>query len=227
MENNNNIDFYRHIARELDLPYHNHNLEKNPDIYKNSFNMDEDNMIYFYPLNDGMPTCNFYFYKNGKLVFGNYGEYSNITNLDDILLQMVRIYDKALDYDIVLNPYYFMLKLTDDIHSNYRGEAKLFITDKVVMNPTLNDNNKDEANRYFVNKFLDHFMGWNFGVSINRNELLKEELEKLNNKVINMGLREYAGTGLDVIGCEDIVVDGLQHYSLKTEKEITKNKVLK
>ena len=72
--------------------------------------------------------------------------------------------------------------------------------------------------RKFINKFLDHFIGWNFGVSVNRNEKLKAELESLNEKVINMGLREYAGTGYEVYGIETEEHNGLQHFYLPTEK---------
>ena len=35
------------------------------------------------------------------------------------------------------------------------------------------------ATKYFINHFLDHFIGWNFGLSVNRNEDLKRELEEL------------------------------------------------
>ncbi len=39
MGNNNDLDLFRHIARDLDIPYHNYDLVKNPDIYRNSFNI--------------------------------------------------------------------------------------------------------------------------------------------------------------------------------------------
>ena len=38
--------------------------------YTNVFEI-SSNLIYFYPLNDGMPTCGFEFYKNGELVLDN------------------------------------------------------------------------------------------------------------------------------------------------------------
>jgi hypothetical protein len=131
---------------------------------------------------------------------------------------MVRIYDKALDKNIVIDPYYFMFELTDKVVKNYHGKAKLIVTEKAIRNQKLSQFNFDKANRYYINHFLDHFMGWNFGVSINRNEELKKELHQLNDKVIDMNLREFAGTGFEVYGTENEVTNGLQHYYLPTEK---------
>ena len=70
-----------------------------------------------------------------------------------------------------------------------------------------------------MNEFLDHFMGWNFGVSINRNEELRLALEKFNYKVIDRGMRLYSGPGLDVYGTEDFPVNGVQHYYLPLDKK--------
>ena len=86
-------------------------------------------------------------------------------------------------------------------------------------------NNNKETRKYFVNRFLDHFMGWNFGVSINRNEELKEALIRLNNKVIEKDLREDAGLGYSVYGTEKDIYNGLQHYYLPTSKENVKKKI--
>lgn len=208
------------IAESLNLKLRRHYLKKIESDHFNSFEI-SDNLIYLYPLNDGFPTCGFEFYKDGRLVISNNEEYSQISNLDDILLQMVRAYDQSLDNKIVLDPYYFMLELTDEVCGNYHGSANLVITEKAIRNQVLNERNFDEANKCFINHFLDHFMGWNFGLSINRNETLKKELEQLNQKVIDMGIREYAGTGFEVYGGEDEVHDGLQHYSLPTEKQKT------
>ena len=156
----------------------------------------------------------------------NQNVYSEITNLDEIILQIVRIFNKSLDEAIVLDPYYFMLKLNDEVKENYKGSATLVITEKAIRNQKLNEKNFDEATKYFINHFLDHFIGWNFGVSVNRNETLKEELLILNNKVIEMGIREYAGSGFEVYGVDDEVHNGLQHFTLPKEKEnvLTKKK---
>ena len=85
------------------------------------------------------------------------------------------------------------------------------------------------ATKYFINHFLDHFIGWNFGVSVNRNEKLRNELESLNEKVIDKGIRKYAGAGFEVYGVDSEAYNGLQHYSLPIEKSVGKkeNKRLK
>ena len=189
----------------------------------NRFSMDDNNMVYLYPVNDGLPTCPFEFYKGTKLILNNQKVYSEITNLDEIILQIVRIFNKSLDEGIVLDPYYFMLKLDEEIKTYYKGGATLVITEKTIRNQKLNKKNFDQANKYFINKFLDRFIGWNFGVSVNKNETLKNELEELNEKVIDMGLREYTGPGFSVYGVDSEAQDGLQHYYLPLEKR----KVLK
>ena len=212
------------IANSLGLKLCYHNLEKMKKDYTNAFEI-SNNLVYFYPLNDGYPTCAFEFYQNGELIIDNNKEYSQISNLDDIILQMVRIFNQSLDKGIVLDPYYFMLELTDKVCKNYNGSANLIITEKAIRNQKLNDKNFDEAQRHFINHFLDHFIGWNFGLSVNRNETLKKELEELNEKVIDMGIREYAGPGFEVYGTEDEAINGLQHYILPIEKCSKKTKI--
>ena len=223
--NHSELKQVKSIADSLDLKFNLHYLKKIKKYPVNAFEI-SDNLVYFYPLNDGMPTCPFEFYKNGELVIDNNKEYSQISNLDEILLQMVRIFNQSLDNQIVLDPYYFMLELTDEPCKNYTGNVSLVITEKAIRNQKLNAQNFDEATKYFINHFLDHFIGWNFGLSVNRNEDLKRELEELNEKVIDMGIREWAGPGFEVDGNDDVVHNGLQHYTLPTEKSNVKEKVL-
>lgn len=218
------IQLIVNIANKLDLEFSMHSLKKMLS-YSNRFNIDSDNMIFLYPPNDGMPTCPFEFFKYGKLIISNQKAYLEISNLDEILLKMVRIFNKSLDDGIVLDPYYFMLKLDGDIKENYRGNASLVITEKAIRNQKLNEQNFDEATKYFINHFLDHFIGWNFGVSVNRNEILRKELESLNEKVIDKGIRKYAGTGFEVSGVDSECYNGLQHYSLPVEKNVVKKKI--
>ena len=125
----NELKQIKSIADFLNLKFNLYYLKKlnNEDI--NAFKISK-NLVYFYPLNDGMPTCGFEFYKNGKLVVDNDKEYSQISNLDEILLQMVRIFKQSLDNRIVLDPYYFMLELNDKPSKNYQGDASLVITEK-------------------------------------------------------------------------------------------------
>lgn len=214
------------IADSLGLEFAQYKLMTRVQNYGpkvNRFNINKDNMIFFYPVNDGTPTCPFKFYKGNALVIDNQCVFKEITNLDEIILQMVRVFDKALDEKIILNPYRFMLKLTGEVESDYMGDATLVITDKAIMNNSLKKEDLDGATKYFINRFLDHFIGWNFGVSVNRNETLKKELEALNQKVIDMKIRKYAGTGFEVYGTDNEAKNGLQHYTLP----LTNNKKIK
>ena len=211
------------IAKSLELEFVVHDLSKIKKDGVNAYNMD-DNLVFFYPVNDARPTCPFEFYKNNKLIIHNQNVFSEITNLDEIILQLVRIFNKSLDLGIVIDPYFFMLKLEGDIKENYKGKATLVITEKAIRNHKLNKENFTEANKYFINRFLDHFIGWNFGVSVNRNEILKNELELLNIKVIEKGIREDAGSGFEVYGTDKEVYQGLQHYYLPNTENIVKTK---
>ena len=206
---------------EFGLGFAEYDLEKTSERL-NNFEI-RDNLINFYPPNDGRSTKPIYFNKGNLHVINNDAAFSEITNLDDILLKMVKMYDISLYTGEVYNPYGFMLELTDEIKPNYRGKANLVCTE--VSNPDFdNKEKKEEAYAFFMNRFLDHFMGWNFGVSIRRSEELRNALESLNDKVIRRGIREYAGTGLDVLGSDDFSINGLQHYYLPFELENKKNK---
>ncbi len=215
------------IANTLGLDFTMHDLKKIKNEKGNSYNIDDNNMIFLYPVNDARPTCPFGFYKDNKLIIHNQNVYSEITNLDEIILQLVRIFDKSLEKGIVIDPYYFMLRLDDEVKENYKGKATLTITEKAIRNQKLNKENFDEANKYFINRFLDHFIGWNFGVSVNRNETLRNELELLNQKVIEKGIRKYASPGFEVYGTDREAYHGLQHYYLPHKKQSVKSKIKK
>jgi len=210
------------IANKLGLEFAMHSLENISEEGTNRFIIHD--MIFLYPINDGKPTCPFEFYKGKKLIIDNQRVYSEITNLDEIILQIVRVFDKALDEGIVIDPYYFMLRLDDEVKENYKGKATLVITEKAIRNQKLNEQNFDEANKYFINRFLDHFIGWNFGVSVNKNKILRTQLKALNNKVIKKGIREYAGSGFEVYGADSEAYNGLQHYYLPVENNKVKTK---
>lgn len=208
------------IAEELRLELEDYNLEKINTSLNNSFLIND--CIFFYPPNDGAPTMPIYFYKDGKIIFKNEKAYSEIDNLDEILIKMTEVFSEALDKNIVLNPYRFMLKLEDDYEDSYKGKASLILTDKAIISKK-----SSEARKFFINRYLDHFIGWNFGVSVNRSDELRNELEKLNNKVIDLGLREDAGPGFEVYGSDDEVYNGLQHYTLPKSRNNAPQKVYK
>ena len=214
-KNNNKIVEFMEL---INLKYAKMELEKIKEKKLNAFKL-KNKMIIFYPPNDGMPTCPFEFYQNNKLIIDNRSAFSQITNLDEILLKMIDVVDKGLDNDILIDSYNFMIELRGEIKKNYLGPANLIITDKVLRNNDIKEEDYYGARKYFINTFLDHFMGWNFGVSINRCSQLKEKLEELNNKVIEMGIRENAGPLFEVYGNDKEVYNGLQHYYLPISKE--------
>ena len=231
LKNNNKISNNENkkvieIANLLNLDFKEHKLTKLDFNFINAFEISDDNMIFLYPINDGRPTCSFAFYKDGKLIIDNRTNYSEITNLDEIILQIVKIYIEVIKNKIVIDPYYFMLKLDDEVKPNYKGSATLVITEKAIRNHKLNNQNFDEAEKYFVNRFLDQFIGWNFGVSINKNKMLENALNYLNRMVIEKGIREDAGTGFEVYGTDTEESNGLQHYYLPSELNSVKKKTM-
>lgn len=212
--NNKGRDFKNEKhAEEFDVDFY--DTYKLPRAYINKDNafFTYSGLIYFYPPNDGTALSPFYFYVDHDLVLKNTNAYSEIENLDEILLHMVKIMDKALDKKIAIDPYSFMLKLEDNVEKDYKGKASLVMTNISVASSDYN------SRKYFINRFLDHFIGWNFGVSVNRNEELRDALIKLNNKVIEKDLREDAGPGFSVYGTETEVYKGLQHYTLPKSKD--------
>ena len=209
------------FAKEFGVDFYDNYLL--PKAYVSSDNafFTYSGLIYFYPPNDGTAILPFSFYRDHDLVLRNTNDYSEIENLDEIILEMIRIFDKALDKKIAINPYSFMLKLEDELKQDYKGKATLVMTSRSI---TTSDY---KSRKYFINRFLDHFIGWNFGVSVNRNENLKEALHKLNDKVIEKGLREDAGPGYGVYGSDTDVYKGLQHYTLPKSKENNYSKIKK
>ncbi len=171
-----------------------------------------DNLIFFYPPNDGMPSCPFEFYQDGKKVIDNRNSFIQISNLDEILIRMTKIMSHGLDEYMIINPYDFMLELDGTVEEAYHGSAKLVITDKTIKNADVDPEHFDDARVYFINTFLDHFIGWNFGLSVNRNDRLKDELDKLNKKVIKLGIREEAGPGFEVFTSGE----GVENYTFST-----------
>lgn len=218
----------RDVANLLGVQiYDESNFERLSDGGLNASNrfLVRDDAIFFYPPNDGMSTCPFEFYKNGERIITNQRAFEEISNLDYVILEMVRVFDKALDNGIVLDPYAFILRLDNTSDNNKFTAKALSITESTVWNHKLTSENFDIAASHFINKFLDHFIGWNFGVSVNRNDELMDELGKLNEKVIDMGMREFAGRGCEVFGSDDEVYQGVQHYSLPIYKVKVKTRV--
>lgn len=172
--------------------------------------------ILLHPANDGMPTSPIEWYgkfllKN-KIIMDNQSSFKCITNLSDIILQMVKLYEKYIDDNMFIASDGFAIRLDDKVCPDYRGKASLVLTADAIRNNKVKPEQVIEAKKYFLNDFLDHFIGWNFGVAVKSDPQLEKELLKFNAVVISKGLREDAGTGLDVWCSDDV-----QHYKFKTK----------
>lgn len=182
--------------------------------YVNSVYAGKGKYILLHPANDGMPTCPIEWYGefNGKteMIMDNQSSFKGITNLSEIILQMVRLYAKYIDENIFIASAGFAIELEDEVCPNYHGRAKLVLTKDSIRNNKVKPEQIIEAKKYFINDFLDHYIGWNFGVAVKSNPELEKELIEFNNLVIRKGLREYAGTGFEVWESEDVM-----HYELK------------
>ena len=183
--------------------------------YVNQFYAENGCYILLHPANDGMPTCPFEWYGEfdgeTKILMDNQSSFKGITNLSEILLQMVRLYAKYIDDEMFIASAGFAIRLDDEVCPDYTGKASFVLTDDAIRNNNVKPEQVIEAKKYFLNDFLDHFIGWNFGVAVKSNPQLEKELLEFNSLVISKGLREDAGPGFEVWCSDDV-----QHYDLKT-----------
>ncbi len=183
--------------------------------YVNQFYAVKGKYILLHPANDGMPTCPFQWFGkfDGKymIIMDNTSSFKCITNLSDIILQMVRLYAKYIDDDMFIASAGFAIRLDDEVHPNYTGKASFVLTDDAIRNKKVKPEQVIKAKKYFINDFLDHYIGWNFGVAVKSNPQLEKELLEFNSLVISKGLREDAGPGIRVWSSDDV-----QPYILKT-----------
>ena len=174
----------------------------------------EGKYILLHPANDGMPTCPIEWYGkfNGEyqMIMDNQTSFKYITNLSEIILQMVRMYAKYIDENVFIGAMGFAIRLDDEVCPYYYGKASLVLTDDAIQNRYVKPEIAVEAKKFCVNEFLDHFIGWNFGVAVRSNPELEKELLKLNDLVISKGLRKDVGPGLRVWSSIDV-----EHYELK------------
>ena len=182
--------------------------------YVNQFYAEDGCYILLHPANDGRPTCPFEWYGEfdgeTKMLIDNQSSFKNITNLSEILLQMVRLYIKYIDEDVFISSFNLAIKLDEEVRPNYVGKATLVVTDYSIQNKWVKPKQVVDAKKYCINEFLDHFIGWNFGVAVKSNPQLEKELLEFNSLVISKGLREDAGPGFEVWCSNDV-----QHYDLK------------
>ena len=216
-----NIDFQKITAKKVATE---NGIEYIPKAYGkkihsnakfvNQIYAKKGNFILLHPANDGMPTCPIEWYGKfdgkSKMIMDNQAAFNCITNLSDILLQMVRLYSKYIDYNVFISSAGFAIRLDDEVYPNYIGKASFVLTHDAIQNNKVKPSQVIEAKKHFLNDFLDHFIGWNFGMAVKNNPQLEKELLEFNNLVISKGLREDAGPGFEVWCSNDV-----QHYVLK------------
>ena len=165
----------------------------NPDIPGFKFFAKDNRYILFNPINEGRFISSIYWYgefnNRATLIMDNHDSVKNIKNLKDILLQMIYLYEKYLDEDMVIMPEGFAVKLTDSIGDNYRGKANLVITGSSNMNDFVRKEKMHDAKTYCISKFLNYYIGLNFGVAIKNNSDLEDALIHLNDEVIRRRLK--------------------------------------
>lgn len=184
----------------------------------------DNKYIRFYPYNDGFT------HSLKKQWFGKFiikGEewivrylmiidskkaFNNITNLKEILMQMIQLYWDNLDNDIFMDPYEFGLMLEDEPVEGYVGRARLVITADTIKNRKIEVDEKDHARQYYLNRFLDCFMSWNFGAIIEQDIELQERLNQLNELAIVKGIREHRPNSGELE-----FNNYIKKYNLKTE----------
>ncbi len=162
--------------------------------FVNQFYIDDGGYLSLHPINNRIFSfpSEWYGEFNGlsKIIMNNQSAFKCITNLSDILLQIIRLYSKYIDENVFISSSGFAIKLMDEIRSEYVGRASLVLTDDAIQNNKVKPAQVIEAKKYFINDFLDNFIGCNFGVAVKSNPQLEKELLEFNNLVISKGLRK-------------------------------------
>lgn len=182
----------------------------------------ENKYIKFYPFNDGYnysPKKEWFgkFEKDGAVYYAKIMDtkkaFKCITNLKEILMQMIQIYCDNMKNDVFIDPYEFALMLEDKPKEGYVGRAKLVITADTIKNKNVEVDEKEKMKKYYLNRLLDCFLGWNFGAVIGENTDLMVKVMLLNNWVIAKGLRERR------YGTKLYFDDYIQKYKLRAKEK--------
>lgn len=182
---------------------------KNGKHKKNMFYLKKNRYILLHPPNDMFLTYPFEWYANfyGKpmMVMNNQSAFDCITNLSDILLQMIQLYDEYIDENVFIASAGFAIRLDEKLCPNYHGKATLVMTKDSIRNSKVGYYEVSAAKKFFINDFLDNYIAWNFGATILKNPELENALVDLNNLAINRGLREYSKCEFDLWSSKNIV----------------------
>lgn len=154
---------------------------------QNAYLLTKDPVISMVPHNDGMPTCPLVWYvKNDKYVeiMDNSYDFTQIGNLQGILEQTVPIMRESYDKRKPIMPEMrFGILLKNELKPDYSGEGELVI---ITENPHKKRSQEDleKASIAFANRYLDIFMGWNFGDIVKDNKELESNLLDFNQQLM-------------------------------------------
>lgn len=121
-------------------------------------------------------------------ILDNYDSFKSITNLEEILFQIITLYTDFIDRDIFIDFTGFAIKLEDEVTENYQGRATLVITDELIQNDNVEYEDRYIAKKYYLNSFIIHFIGWNFSDIARNNVLVKLGLTELKKLARDRGL---------------------------------------
>ncbi|MCX6774322.1 MAG: hypothetical protein NTY68_05000 [Candidatus Micrarchaeota archaeon] len=131
-----------------------------------------------------------------KTVFfmDNQMDFTEVKNLGQVLIKMVRIMQEAYDKGIPIHPFQsFLLEFPSDVTKETIDTAKL-----AMCIPDMKIGDLEKWLFQSQNVFLDHFLGWNFGDIIKGSEELETMVLDYHHRMIKDGKRKFAGTGFEV-----------------------------
>lgn len=150
---------------------------------------EENKYIWFWPLYDEeceMNNLEWYgeFMADRSIIqysriLTNQYSFSCITNLKEILVQIIEFYEDSLDDEWFINPYGFVIELEEKVVPEYTGKARLIITDKTIINESVEYDQKFAYKKKLLKQFLEDFIGANFVKNISEDAELEGKISRL------------------------------------------------
>ena len=161
------------------------NLNYIGNIGEMYYKIQKDKYIEFLPINNILDNQHIIWEQKNSLsnadekVISNINCFYEIQNIDEVLKDMIEMYTDSIEKDIFLSSYNFLLKFNEDVTKDYKGTAKLVITDSTLLNSKVELDEKLQYRKDCVSYFLNCFLGYNFGNIIRENEELNKMVKKL------------------------------------------------
>ncbi len=186
---------------------------KSGDDFVNSLNIDKRGYFLVHPANNGMPSCPFVYYNESK-IFDNQKNFFEISNMNLFIEKTLELFEYCIENGHYIDPFCLFAKL--DMSELEKGrlsldlENVLTVSDVSICDNNIKEENKEDAMMYFINIYLDKFIGWNFGKYILNDPSLSQKFNHFCDYVISKKLRRFDGCGFDVYSTEYVV-----HYDFK------------